>query len=648
MPKRKIDPATGEPALTHREQRLVDEYISNGGNGARAAASAGYGAARPGQSAYQVLNRPEVQRHICQRIAESRVTADEIIGTLASFMRGRIGNFYDESGEFSIQLAKEREIDHLLKTVTTTTREIKATKSAPAQVVRTCRGQLHSPVQAASVLARIFQLTGPHACFRPRKTDHRSLASDLAADFKVGTWLEDLIQQQMREQDLSRDAVVESLLHTRPEIAKYLRELPGPQNQSAPISLPDAARRPGQQNRTPGVSLPDAAKRVDVILDFMATLATDPEASPDNDPVVESAHQIEAVAEALDTGAITREAFEEACHRIHSRLSEPERHDLHHHFQVKSIILHDITNHPCANETTTSALAETPCPTPDSRLKTPNSAPNLQRANEAAAPIESASTEPALAELPSPTHESRLKIPDSPSNVPTFQRSNVPTPPVPTFQRPNVSTPPVPACERSNVQTRADSPPNIPTCERSNASTPPVPTPPAATGERSNVQTHPSRTRQRDLALHHISKSLSKRECKYPDVIPFHEVLQELVDNSYGAVERVMENIRYDVRHCGATERILVDQAINEFLNPPPPDAPSPPPEPRGIDRYLRQPRHSAQPTSPDSKSQPSNPSNQRPHPSQPPDPANTNGSPSANVKPATCNLQQFPPPRAP
>ena len=357
MPKRKLDPATGEPALTHREQRLVDEYVKNGGNGARAAESAGYGAARPGQSAYQVLNRPEVQRHICQRIAESRVTADEIIGTLASFMRGRMGDFYDESGEFSIQLAKEREVDHLLKTVTTTTREIKATKTAPAQVVRTCRGQLHSPVQAASVLARIFGLDSGRSR-RSLTTGHWPLtsdfASDLAADFKVGAWLEDLIQQQMREQDLPRDTVVESLIHLRPEIAKYLRELPGPQNQSAPISLQDAA------------------KRVDTILDFIATLATDSEASPDNNPVAEAAHQIESAAEMQETGAITPEAFREAFDRIQSRLSEPERQDLHHHFQVKSIILHDITNQPSPNEAapTEPASAELPSPTPDSRLKT--------------------------------------------------------------------------------------------------------------------------------------------------------------------------------------------------------------------------------------------------------------------------------------
>ena len=57
MPKRRIDPTTGEPRLTNREERLVDEYISNGGNGTQAASAAGYSGARPDQAAYRVLNR---------------------------------------------------------------------------------------------------------------------------------------------------------------------------------------------------------------------------------------------------------------------------------------------------------------------------------------------------------------------------------------------------------------------------------------------------------------------------------------------------------------------------------------------------------------------------------------------------------------
>jgi hypothetical protein len=156
MPKRTIDPANGQPQLTYREQMLVDEFIRNGGNGARAAAAAGYGATRPDQAAYKVLHRAEVQRHIRERIAESHVTADEIVGTLASFMRGNLCEFLDQSGDFSIDLAREKQIGHLLKAITITTREIAQSQNSPAEVVRTCRAQLQPPVQAARVLARIF------------------------------------------------------------------------------------------------------------------------------------------------------------------------------------------------------------------------------------------------------------------------------------------------------------------------------------------------------------------------------------------------------------------------------------------------------------------------------------------------------------
>src|SRR5215471_7760189 len=172
MPKRKINPSTGEPQLTYREQILIDQFIKNGGNGTKAATSAGYSSTRPDQSAYQVLRRPEVQHRINQRIAESQVSADEIIGTLASIMRGTLADFLDESGQFSIEIAVERGVDHLLRNITTTTREIKATKDNPAQVVSTHRGSLHSPIQAARVLAQILGITATRTN-RPLRSEER-------------------------------------------------------------------------------------------------------------------------------------------------------------------------------------------------------------------------------------------------------------------------------------------------------------------------------------------------------------------------------------------------------------------------------------------------------------------------------------------
>jgi len=219
MPKRKIDPVTGEPELTYREQRLVDEFVKNGGNGSEAAQSAGYGSARPGQSAYQVLRRPDVQRHIQQRIAESRVSADEILGTLAAFMRASPAGFFDQEGNFSIEAAKQNGVDHLLKSISQTTREIESTNGKPAQVLRSYRATLHSPIQAAVALARILGIDR-NSIRRSRGGQLSSHQAQLAADFQVNTWLEDLIQQQTKQQGLSRTAIIDSLLQARPEIAK--------------------------------------------------------------------------------------------------------------------------------------------------------------------------------------------------------------------------------------------------------------------------------------------------------------------------------------------------------------------------------------------------------------------------------------------
>src|SRR5215467_2483106 len=155
MPKRSIDPETGELALTHREKMLIDAYIANGGNGQQAAIEAGYSATRADQSAYQVLQREIVQQHIRDRIAESHVTPEEIIGSLASWMRGDLTEMLDESGQVDLKLMKQKRLGHLLKTITTTTHETRATEDKPAQVVRTIRVQLHSPIQAAAILARL-------------------------------------------------------------------------------------------------------------------------------------------------------------------------------------------------------------------------------------------------------------------------------------------------------------------------------------------------------------------------------------------------------------------------------------------------------------------------------------------------------------
>ena len=377
MPKRKIDPTTGQSQLTYREQQLINEYINNGGNGAQAAAAAGYKAARLDQAAYQALHRECVQRHIRERIRESRVCSDEIVGTLVSHMRGNLTEFFDESGNFSIEIAKQKGLGHLIKSISGTIcdppepedsdnhgqpedalsaegsiyaehvenpRHPGHTEPEPTNV-QTCkhcggrspkrsnlptrkrrtgrppryRIQLHSPLQAASILARLIGIDNHHP-YRPlNQPSTCNLQPATKLDFDPNALLQSLIEEQMKEHGLSREAVTNRILQVRPEFAKYLDELP------PPPSLLDQ------------LSLRDTRKLLGVITDAIAFLKSNVSNATGDDRVFDAYHQIDAAISYLtdrpgqppSTHNPNREAdLTAAIDRIISRLSEQEREHL--------------------------------------------------------------------------------------------------------------------------------------------------------------------------------------------------------------------------------------------------------------------------------------------------------------------------------
>jgi len=288
MSRRRINPDTGEPELTYREHMFINEYINNGGNGKQAAIAAGYGSGRADQSAYHVLHRLRVQQHIQDRLSESTVSADEIIGTLVSFMRGDIAEVLDGNGDFDINLVRERRLGHLLKTVTRTTRKIITEPGKPPELAQDYRIQLHSPAQAASILARLMginrktsdlqsdRVTSPEeASPNPFDFDHFAGGhSDLTGpvrdeDFAAAhddpprplsdcsgnpsapldelppiikdvldprAWMEALIKSEMQRDGRSRSAVLETLLQLRPEAAQFIQ--PDPDFQDDPLAIP--------------------------------------------------------------------------------------------------------------------------------------------------------------------------------------------------------------------------------------------------------------------------------------------------------------------------------------------------------------------------------------------------------------------------
>ena len=206
MPQRRKDPETGEPELTYRENRLADEYVSNGGNGAQAAIDAGYSPNYAPQAASNVLKRAAVQQRILDRIAQAAIQHDEIIGSLATQLRADITECLDQNGQFNIDLVRQNGLGHLLK-VSTTIRG----KQEPDGSVRTTKIDLLSPQAAAIHLSKILRQPKPPTAIQ---------AETLISIERVIDRLQRIYPGSTRAQ------VIGTMRRLQPHLATYLDELP--------------------------------------------------------------------------------------------------------------------------------------------------------------------------------------------------------------------------------------------------------------------------------------------------------------------------------------------------------------------------------------------------------------------------------------
>jgi len=221
MPKRKIDPETGGPALTWRENKMVDGFVANGGNATRAAIDAGYSSNHASQAAWNVLNRPSVQERIHARIAQAQAEPDEALGSLVSQMRADVTDCFGPDGAFSVDLARQNGVGHLLKVSTTIQR-----KAGPDGSLRTTgdatKIEFLSPQTAALQLARINAApsgAGSSGQKQPPVTDERRVAL-----------LQKLIERTQEQfPGITREEILKIIRDFRPEAAKYFHLLPQPQ-----------------------------------------------------------------------------------------------------------------------------------------------------------------------------------------------------------------------------------------------------------------------------------------------------------------------------------------------------------------------------------------------------------------------------------
>jgi hypothetical protein len=80
----------GKRRLNYRMRMLVEYYITNGGNAAKAARDVGYG--DPKTAGPHKMKHPAVQALLKERLESIGVNRDEVVGSLVMIMRTNIGS----------------------------------------------------------------------------------------------------------------------------------------------------------------------------------------------------------------------------------------------------------------------------------------------------------------------------------------------------------------------------------------------------------------------------------------------------------------------------------------------------------------------------------------------------------------------------
>lgn len=152
MPTRKKAPP--KKKLTPKQERFADNYIANGGNGAKAARDAGYPKAAARVVAVENLTKPNIQERIQARTDDAAsLKSEEVIGTLAAHLRSDITEVLDADGGV-VSRIKEKGLGHLVKKIKVR-REVEPGTLKKFELVEI---ELYGSQSAAIQLAKILGL----------------------------------------------------------------------------------------------------------------------------------------------------------------------------------------------------------------------------------------------------------------------------------------------------------------------------------------------------------------------------------------------------------------------------------------------------------------------------------------------------------
>lgn len=140
-------------ANADRQRRFVEEYCVDF-NGAAAAERAGYSKRRARQTAYDLLQKPEIREAIDTRMRELSMSAAEATLRMTNWGRGTIEPFLTEDGRIDLNSPAARQNLGLVKKVKVKERRLGKGKGAPV-IERRTELELHDAKDAVVQIAKI-------------------------------------------------------------------------------------------------------------------------------------------------------------------------------------------------------------------------------------------------------------------------------------------------------------------------------------------------------------------------------------------------------------------------------------------------------------------------------------------------------------
>lgn len=110
---------TPEVKLTNKQRAFIEEYLLDF-NATRAAKAVGYSEKSATLIGHENIRKPNIQAEIARRLAERRMSADEVLDRLTDIARGDIGEIMDISGvgfNLDMQKAKDAGKTKLIKKI---------------------------------------------------------------------------------------------------------------------------------------------------------------------------------------------------------------------------------------------------------------------------------------------------------------------------------------------------------------------------------------------------------------------------------------------------------------------------------------------------------------------------------------------------